>query len=168
VVFEGSGAILANNSAGAACSWPPPSMWRQQRSRPRTSLAPIHSPSTVPTDIAWSLDTTLAPDIDAAAPLSGTGPATIDVSLLENNSGEDKTHVIALGSKKVTLHQQVPPTVDSANPSEGPAEGGTEITIYGSNFKDGATVTIGGTAAASVMWVSSNELVAVTPPPCAG
>ncbi|MBM3236794.1 hypothetical protein FJZ31_10930 [Candidatus Poribacteria bacterium] len=37
--------------------------------------------------------------------------------------------------------------ISSVSPSNGPAKGGTEIKIYGTNFKAGATVTIGGKAA---------------------
>ena len=35
-------------------------------------------------------------------------------------------------------------SVSSISPSTGPAAGGTEVMIYGTNFKEGATVTIGG------------------------
>ena len=51
--------------------------------------------------------------------------------------------------------------VTSVSPSLGPAIGGTEITINGSNFGQGATVTVG-MSSANVTMVSSNTIVATT------
>ena len=53
--------------------------------------------------------------------------------------------------------------VTNIAPSCGPTTGGTAVTITGSNFLSGATVTIGGVAASSVVVVSSNAVTAVTP-----
>ncbi|HEY33294.1 MAG TPA: hypothetical protein G4O10_09370, partial [Dehalococcoidia bacterium] len=39
------------------------------------------------------------------------------------------------------------PTVTSISPTSGPAAGGTSVTITGTNFVNGATVTIGGASA---------------------
>lgn len=39
-----------------------------------------------------------------------------------------------------------PPTITSVSPNSGPSGGGTQITITGENFKEGATVTVGGKA----------------------
>jgi uncharacterized protein YmfQ (DUF2313 family) len=57
----------------------------------------------------------------------------------------------------------VPPTVDSVSPSSGVETGGTAITITGTGFVDGATVTVGGVAATGVDFVSDTELTAITP-----
>jgi hypothetical protein len=54
------------------------------------------------------------------------------------------------------------PTVESISPAEGPAGGGTLVTIRGKGFVAGATVTIGG-AATEVRLVSATELTARTP-----
>ena len=56
------------------------------------------------------------------------------------------------------------PTISSVTPSSGTPSGGTPITIVGTNFVSGATVTIGGLAATSVVLVSSTMITAVTPP----
>ena len=53
------------------------------------------------------------------------------------------------------------PAVSSIAPSEGSTAGGTAVTIKGSNFDAGATVTIGG-AASAVIVHSSGEITAVT------
>ena len=56
------------------------------------------------------------------------------------------------------------PTISSVTPSSGTPSGGTSITIVGTNFVSGATVTIGGLPATSVVVVSSTMITAVTPP----
>ena len=56
-----------------------------------------------------------------------------------------------------------PPTVTSVSPNNGPTAGGTAVTITGTNFAAGATVTFGGTAATNVVVVSSTTITATTP-----
>jgi len=66
-------------------------------------------------------------------------------------------------------YQPVPaPTISGLLPTSGPAAGGTLVTITGTNFLAGATVSFGGVAAASVMVASSTQIGAVTPPHAAG
>ena len=48
-------------------------------------------------------------------------------------------------------------------PNTGLTEGGTEVTLTGANFQNGATVTFGGVPATGVVWVSATQLTAVTP-----
>jgi hypothetical protein len=60
------------------------------------------------------------------------------------------------------------PTVSAVDPSKGPSEGGTPVTITGTGFLPGATVEIGGAAASSVDALSETEITAVTPPHEAG
>jgi subtilisin family serine protease len=55
------------------------------------------------------------------------------------------------------------PVVTAISPNRGPASGGTMVTIAGSNFKSGATVTLGGAAASNVTFVSSTQITATTP-----
>ena len=61
-------------------------------------------------------------------------------------------------------------SVSSISPSTGPAAGGTWVTIYGTNFKEGATVTIGGNDAINpvVDPVAAMFITAVTPPGAGG
>lgn len=54
------------------------------------------------------------------------------------------------------------PAVSSVTPKSGATAGGTAVTITGSNFVSGATVSFGGSPA-SVSFVSSTQLNAVTP-----
>jgi hypothetical protein len=61
-----------------------------------------------------------------------------------------------------------PPTITTISPSSGSTNGGTVVTITGTNFVSGATVTFGGTAATGVTVVSSTSITATTPAHAAG
>jgi hypothetical protein len=56
----------------------------------------------------------------------------------------------------------VPLGIGTLTPANGPATGGTQITIRGSGFQNGATVTIGGKIA-TVTLKDMNTLTLVTP-----
>ncbi|MCB0108344.1 MAG: IPT/TIG domain-containing protein, partial [Caldilineaceae bacterium] len=56
------------------------------------------------------------------------------------------------------------PVVTSISPNQGPASGETAVTVRGTNFKAGASVTLGGAACSAVQVVSSSELRCTTPP----
>jgi IPT/TIG domain-containing protein/lectin family protein/putative Ig domain-containing protein len=60
------------------------------------------------------------------------------------------------------------PVISSMSPSSGPTSGGTAVTISGSNFQAGATVTFGGVEASSVTVFSSSQIRALTPGHIAG
>ena len=60
------------------------------------------------------------------------------------------------------------PTITSVSPSSGPATGGTQITINGTNFATSGTIRVGGTQATGVTRVSSTQLRATTPAGTAG
>lgn len=55
------------------------------------------------------------------------------------------------------------PAVSAVSPPSGSTTGGTAVTITGTGFQAGATVTFGGTPATSVTVVSSTRITAVTP-----
>lgn len=60
------------------------------------------------------------------------------------------------------------PTVDSIDPAEGAAAGGTEVHIYGANFDGTTGVTFGGTAGTALDVVNDGEIVVTTPAHAAG
>ena len=60
------------------------------------------------------------------------------------------------------------PTITSVSPTSGPATGGTQITITGTNFVTGATVRVGGALAPGITLLSSTQLRATTPAGSAG
>jgi hypothetical protein len=57
-----------------------------------------------------------------------------------------------------------PPTVNSISPTNGPTNGGTEVSITGTWFEKSAGVTFGSLPASSVLVESQTNLVAVAPP----
>lgn len=57
-----------------------------------------------------------------------------------------------------------PPNPTSISPTSGPTTGGTAVTINGTDFVSGCTVTIGGVSCTSVVFVSSTQVTAVTGP----
>ena len=61
-----------------------------------------------------------------------------------------------------------PPSITSISPASGSALGGTALTINGSNFIAGATVTLGGIAATSVNVVNGGTITASSPADTAG
>jgi hypothetical protein len=60
------------------------------------------------------------------------------------------------------------PTLTAVSPSSGFATGGQPITLTGTNFLAGPTVTVGGMAATNVQRVSSTQVTATTPSGTAG
>ncbi|MBK9087653.1 MAG: IPT/TIG domain-containing protein [Holophagales bacterium] len=54
------------------------------------------------------------------------------------------------------------PAIALVSPTSGPTAGGTPVTITGSSFVSGATVSIGGVAATSVVVASATSITAVT------
>ena len=56
------------------------------------------------------------------------------------------------------------PTLATVTPARGFATGGTALTLAGTGFQTGATVTVGGAPALNVVRVSLTQITAVTPP----
>jgi hypothetical protein len=79
--------------------------------------------------------------------------------------------VISVPTFSLTLSLGVtdaPPTLSALTPASGPAAGGIILTLTGTHFQPGATVTIGGTAATAVTVTSATQLTATTPASPAG
>ena len=93
----------------------------------------------------------------ATTPVGNAGAVTITVTV-NGQSGS-----LAGGYTYV-----VQPTVSSVSPNNGPVAGGTAVTITGTNFAAGATVTFGSAAATNVVVVNSTTITATTPAGSAG
>ena len=72
------------------------------------------------------------------------------------------------GVPSVAQMVQLLPMVSSVSPNSGSTAGGTAVTITGTNFASGATVTFGGKAARNVVVVNSTTIAATTPAHAAG
>ena len=91
--------------------------------------------------------------ITATTPAGSAGAVTATVS---NPGGQS-------GALAGAFTYVAPPTVTSVSPSSGPVAGGTRVTVIGTNFASGATVTFGGTAATNVVVTNSTTITATTP-----
>ncbi len=96
--------------------------------------------------------------ITAVTPAHPAG--TVDV-IVTNPSGLSDT----LSSGLTFLSH---PEVTFINPSSGTELGGTSVTIVGSNFQSGSTVTFGDSTATDIVVISSGTITAVTPAHPAG
>jgi hypothetical protein len=93
--------------------------------------------------------------ITASTPPHSSGPVSVVVT---NPDGQNGTL-----SSGFNYSQPTPaPFVDEITPNSGSSEGGTPISITGSNFVSGATLSLGGVLASNVVGVNSNSITAVT------
>lgn len=110
----------------------------------------------------------------------GGTPAT-NVTVTSSTSAKVTTAANAAGTVSVIVQTpsgqaflanaftyRQPAVVSSVSPGTGPASGGTLVTIIGSGFTSGSTVTIGGASATNVTVVSPSVITAVTPARPAG
>ncbi len=94
-----------------------------------------------------------ASEVTARAP-SGSGA----VDVLVSASGGS-------GDRPAGGYVFVPaPTIKRISPAQGPREGGTRITIYGSNFVGAVSVRFGTRASTHVRVVSASQITAIAPP----
>lgn len=85
---------------------------------------------------------------------AGTGAVAVTVTNTDGQSGQLASAFTYTGSGF---------TVTIVQPGSGTVNGGTPVTITGTGFKLGATVTFGGNAATGVMVLSATSILAVTP-----
>ncbi len=102
---------------------------------------------------ATSVNYVDATTITAVSPAVAS-PATVDVTVTV--SGVQSTPVVADQFTYV-------PTVTQISPNSGPIAGGTTVTITGTGFDSGSTVTFGSVPATSRTFVSSTKMTAVSP-----
>jgi hypothetical protein len=110
---------------------------------------------------ATAVSVVSATSITAVTPAGSAGGPSVQVT---NPDGQSGTRAAAFTYTAATPG----PTLTGVSPSSGPIAGGTAVTLTGSNFTSGATVTIGGASATSVVFVSATSITAVTPAGAAG
>ena len=107
---------------------------------------------TIGSNAATNVTIVSSTQITATTPAHAAGAATVTVTV-NGQSGSLTNGFTYLGA----------PTVTSLSPNNGPTAGGTSVTITGTNFAAGATVTFGATAATNVVVVSGTQITATTP-----
>jgi IPT/TIG domain len=110
--------------------------------------------ATVKFDTSNGIGTTVnsSTSITVTAPAHAAGTVTVTVTNPDNQSG-------------TSSYTYVNPTlsVSSVSPSTGTTSGGTSVTISGTNFQSGATVTFGARNATNVNVVNATTITATTP-----
>lgn len=106
---------------------------------------------------AASVNVTSSSSISVVTPAHGAGAVTVTV-----------TNPDAQSATSTFTYTAPPLAVTDVSPTTGPIAGGTQITITGVSFQNGATVTVGGTAATNVNVVSGTTITATTPAHAAG
>jgi hypothetical protein len=100
--------------------------------------------------------------ITATTPAHATGTVSVIVTNSDSQSG-----TLTQGFT-YTAVSNPPPTVTGISPASGTVAGGTAVSITGTGFLAGATVSLGGTPATGVTVVSSTTITATTPAHAAG
>jgi hypothetical protein len=95
----------------------------------------------------------------------GTYSAT---ARLGNYVGQNWVMQMLTLKSKSTAGAGSPPTVTSVTPDSGSSNGGIVVTVNGSNFASGVTVSFGGVLASNVRLVNGNSMTATTPAHTAG
>jgi hypothetical protein len=109
--------------------------------------------------VSLAVGTATAGTITATTPAHALG--LVDVVVMNSDY---QTGTLRNGFNYVTG----PPTATGVTPSFGPVAGGTLLTIAGTSFVSGASVTVGGAAATNVTVVNSTTLQATTAAHAAG
>ena len=109
--------------------------------------------------VSIAVGTATAGTITATTPAHALG--LVDVVVM---NADYQTGTLRDGFNYVTG----PPTATGVTPSFGPVAGGTLLTIAGTSFVSGASVTVGGNAATNVTVVNSTTLKATTAAHAAG
>src|SRR5262249_22383826 len=108
------------------------------------------------TGVSWS-----ATSSTVTSPATIT-PATVDVTVTTAGG----TSVVSLADQ--FTYNAVTPTVTSLGTSNGPTAGGTSVTITGTGFTTGSTVSFGGVAGTGVNVTSSTSISVTSPAQAAG
>ena len=100
--------------------------------------------------------------VNSATSITAVSPATLTPGIVD-------VHVVTSGGTSSNgagdqfTYQAVQPAVTSVSPTHGTSDGGDSVTITGTNFINGASVSFGLAAAASVTVNSPTQITAVTP-----
>ena len=110
---------------------------------------------------ATNVNVVSATSITATTPAHAAGAVSVVVTNTDTQTG-------SLNNGYTYTSSNPAPTVGSITPNAGPVAGGTAVTITGTGFLAGATVSLGGTAATAVNVVGSTSITATTPAHAAG
>lgn len=93
--------------------------------------------------------------ITCVTPAGSLGAANVEVTNVDTGT--------TASTGAFTYNAISTPTVGGTSPAGGLSTGGTILTISGTGFVDGATVTVGGSSCTNVTFVSSTNITCVSP-----
>ncbi|MBI4917998.1 MAG: IPT/TIG domain-containing protein [Acidobacteria bacterium] len=132
------------------------------------------SPSASPTIVTLSYVNTTASPASATIPIGWTSPWPVMVTPTTASAGANIIAQVGSGVCAITAISPLftvnppAPTVTGVVPPTGVAAGGELVTVNGTNFVTGATVTFGGNPATGVVVVNPTTITCSTPPGVAG
>jgi hypothetical protein len=141
--------LLTGTAAGGSGFFDPGSSF------PNRLAALVNGGGVTVNGVTYTSPTQITLNLTVAAG-AATGSRTITVT---NPDGQARTS--AFGILTITPSGSGV-AVTGINPGAGPTAGGTPVTITGTNFHAGASVSLGGTTATSVVVVNSATITAVT------
>ena len=100
-------------------------------------------------------------DLNVSSYVLTSAPADTAGNVMTSTTVPSGANNIA-GAQAIAV-STTPPVVSAVSSSSGSVSGGTAITITGTGFASGATVTIGGSSCTSVVVVSSTSITCTTP-----
>jgi len=111
-----------------------------------------------------------AGSMTATAPARSAGSVDLVVANSDGQSGRLTGAFTYIGSAPPPPPPPMPvaPTITTIAPTSATTAGGTTVTLTGTGFAAGATVSFDGTAASSVVVASATSITATTPPHGAG
>ncbi|MGH9509356.1 MAG: beta strand repeat-containing protein, partial [Terriglobales bacterium] len=115
-------------------------------------------------DSAQSVNLVSSSQIQAVTPPHSTG--VVDINVATPDSQFDA--LVGAFEYSTGKSQTVTPTVASVSPNSGIQNGGTAVTLTGTNFAPGLTVTFDGITASAVNVVSGGQITCSTPAHAAG
>jgi hypothetical protein len=112
------------------------------------------------TPVTWASNPTSYASITQSGLATGLIPGETNITA--------SVGTLTMGALVYIIEPNEPVPTISVNPNSGSTAGGTSITITGTNFTQGATVTIGEGLATSTVVVNSTTITAITPANPAG
>ena len=112
---------------------------------------------------ATSVSVVNGTSITASTPAHAAGVVNVVVTNPDNQSA-----TLTNGYTYSAPPPPAAPTISSVTPNSGTTAGGTSVTVTGTNFTSGASLSFGGVQASNVVVASSTSITATTPAHAAG
>ena len=103
-----------------------------------------------------------ANDWSANLPASAVQPPGLEYYLVATDGGAQTFSGTAATPHRIVVADA--PTLTAVTPRQGPASGGTPVTLSGLQFQTGCSVLFGGVLASNIAVLNPNQITCITPP----